>query len=149
MNSTSQPFGHRATWLMVTSISAALLFTACSTSGDMQDELPSPATSEPLTGEAAVAELRTIFDKYAVNDELCEEQIKAIADDEYVGLDTTGNGIPGDDPNNPYAEYDKSKDGVITKEEFEAGEYAAAKKNVDTNGSGCITFEELKKYQGL
>ena len=137
---------------VIAGLAAGLLSAACFSCGDTPGVSPTTtqaADDGPLTGEAALAELRSIFDKYAVNGELCRGQIYAIAYDEYAMLDTSGNGIPADDPNNPYATYDTSGDGLITLAEFEAGEYAAAQANVDTDGSGCVTFEELKTYQGL
>lgn len=147
----------RHPWMLaaIVLMAGGLLLNACSsTDSALRDQQsassPSSASDDgPLTGDAAVAELKAIFDKYAVDGQLCEEQIKAIADDEYTRLNTTGDGIPADDPNSPYSAYDQSQDGLISKQEFEAGEYAAAEKNVDTDGSGCVTFEELETYQDL
>jgi hypothetical protein len=144
-------------WMVVPVVlmTGGLLLSACSSTDSTSQDQPSSSSSAtvsqdgPLTDEAAVAELRAIFDKYAVDGQLCKEQIEAIADDEYARLNTSGNGIPADDANNPYSTYDESNDGLISEQEFEAGEYAAAQKNVDTDGSGCVTFEELKKYQDL
>jgi hypothetical protein len=120
----------------------------CSSDNDPASPVPS-ADSGPFTGDAALAMLRALFDEYAVNDVLCEDQIQAIAAAEFALLDPSGGGIPVDDPNGPYATYDANADGLILLPEFEAGQYAAAEANVNTDSASCITFEELRVYQDL
>jgi len=124
-------------WL-VALIAAGSLFAACGNTDVAESDL--------LTGDSAVVALQQIFDDYAVNDELCQEQINALAADIFADLDTTGNLI-ADDP--PYADFDTTGDGFITEDEFKAGQFAEAEANVDTNNSGCVTFDELKEFQAL
>ena len=132
------------------SFAASLFFAACSPGASPDGEPTTKADSDgPLSGDAALVELRAIFDMYAVDGELCEVQIDAIAADEFAMLDPTGDGIPIDDPGNPYATYDINDDGFVTLTEFEGGQYAAAQDNVITRGGDCVTFDELRDFQGL
>jgi hypothetical protein len=122
-----------------------LMLAACSgNDAPNADDAPGP-----LTGDAAVAELRRIFDEYAVDGKLCEPQVDAISAATFALLDPTDGQIPAGDSDNPYFGYDTTDDGFITEAEFEAGEYAAAQENVNTDGGDCITFEELRAFQDL